>query len=152
IVRFGTPLLYRNDRNGRFTDVTGQAGLNRFGNTIAAIAFDYDNDSRVDLLFGHYFAPVDLINLKSPKVLPNDLDNAVNGGGVTLWHNLGHGVFEDVTAAAGMSKHTGWTLDVGHGDFDADGFEDVYVASDYGTDRVFFNNGNGTFTDATETA
>jgi hypothetical protein len=152
IVRFGMPVLYHNDHNGHFTDVTARSGLNRFGNTIAAIAFDYDNDSRLDLLLGHYFQPVDLLHLKSPHVLPNDLDNAVNGGGVTLWHNRGDGIFEDVTERAGLAKHTGWTLDVGHGDFDNDGFEDIYVAADYGTDRVFFNNGNGTFADATETA
>jgi hypothetical protein len=83
-------------------------------------------------------------------VLPNDLDNAINGGGVTLWHSLGGGRFEDATKKAGLANAMGWTLDVGHGDFDKDGFDDVYVAGDYGTDRVYFNNGNGTFTDTTE--
>src|ERR1700736_2813943 len=51
VVRFGTPILYHNDGNGHFTDVTARSHLNTFANTIAAIAFDYDNDGRLDLLF-----------------------------------------------------------------------------------------------------
>jgi hypothetical protein len=154
VIRFGTPLLYHNEHNGTFKDVTAQSGLTKFGNTIAAIAFDYDNDGRLDLLFGNYFKPQNLLDVKSiekdPHVLPNDLDNAVNGGGVTLWHGLGNGKWEDVTEKAGFGKHTGWTLDVGHGDFNNDGLQDIYLACDYGTDRIFFNNGDGTFRDATE--
>jgi hypothetical protein len=148
--RFGTPLLYHNERNGKFKDVTTTSGLTKFGNTVAAISFDYDNDSYLDLLFGNYFKPENLLDLKTPHVLPNDLDNAVNGGGVTLWRNTGKGSFVEVTEKAGFAHHTGWTLDVGHGDFNNDGWPDVYLACDYGTDRIFFNNGDGTFRDATE--
>jgi ASPIC and UnbV/FG-GAP-like repeat len=150
VARFGTPLLYRNEGNGTFKDVSAKSGMTTFGNTIAAIAFDYDRDGRLDVLLGNYFKPENLILLKSPNVLPNDLDNAVNGGGVTLWRNAGGGRFEDVTKQVGMANAMGWTLDVGHGDFDNDGHQDVYLAGDYGTDRVYFNNGDGTFTDTTE--
>jgi len=152
VVRFGTPILYHNERAAAFRDVSASSGLTTFGNTIAAMAFDYDNDGRLDLLFGNYFKPLNLLDLPDPHVLPNDLDNAVNGGGVTLWHSLGNGRFENVTAKAGFAGHTGWTLDVGHGDFDDDGDQDVYLANDYGTDRYFVNDGDGTFTDKTETA
>ena len=152
VARFGTPILYHNEHNGKFKDVTARSGLNKFANTIAVIAFDYDNDGRLDLLFGNYFKPVNLLDLKTSSVLPNDLDNAVNGGGVTLWHNDGNGAFSDVTAKAGLAKHTGWTLDLGHGDFNGDGKQDLYLACDYGTDRMFFNNGDGTFTEVTEKA
>ena len=150
VVRFGTPLLYHNEHDGTFKDVTAQSGLTKFGNTIAAIAFDYDNDGRLDLLFGNYFKPVNLLDLKDPHVLPNDLDNAVNGGGVTLWKGDGKGHFVDVTEKAGLSHHTGWTLDVGHGDFNNDGLQDIYLACDYGPDKLFFNNGDGTFRDSSE--
>ena len=152
IVRFGTPILYHNERNGTFKDVSESSGLNKFGNTIAAIAFDYDNDGNLDLLFGNYFKPVNLIKLPTRNVLPNDLDNAKNGGGVTLWRNTGKGSFVEVTMRAGFAGHTGWTLDVGHGDFNNDGFQDVYLANDYGTDRLYMNNGDGTFNDVTEKA
>jgi len=152
VVRFGTPIVYHNKRNGTFRDVRERAGLKKFGNTIAAVAFDYDNDGHLDLLFGDYFQPVNLLELKVNHVLPNDLDNAVNGGGVTLWHNNGNGTFSDVTKKAGLAGHTGWTLDVGHGDFNNDGRQDIYLACDYGTDRFFLNNGDGTFRDMTERA
>lgn len=152
VVRFGTPLLYHNERNGKFKDVSAKSGMTAFTNAIAAIAFDRDNDGDLDILLGNYFKPVNLIELKTPNVLPNDLDNAVNGGGVTLYDNIGKGVFVDITEKTGLAKQTGWTLDLGHGDFNNDGFQDVYVACDYGTDRLFFNSGNGSFREVTETA
>ncbi|MBI3935331.1 MAG: VCBS repeat-containing protein, partial [Acidobacteria bacterium] len=152
VARFGTPILYHNERNGTFRNVSAKSGLNKFGNTIAVIAFDYDRDGKLDLLLGNYFQPENLLDLKNPKVLPNDLDNAVNGGGVTLWRGNGDGTFAEVTQKAGLSEHTGWTLDVGHGDFNRDGYQDIYVASDYGTDRLYRNNSDGTFDDVTEKA
>ncbi len=152
VARFGTPLLYHNEKNGKFKNVTAGSGFNRFGNTIAVISFDYDKDGMLDVMFGDYFKPVSLINLTTTKVLPNDLDNAVNGGGVTLWHNDGNGKFSDVTSKAGFDKHTGWTLDLGHGDLNNDGWQDIYIAADYGTDRMYFNNGNGTFSEVTTKA
>jgi len=152
IARFGKPLLYHNNGDGTFRDVSPESGLDRFANTIAAVAFDYDGDGRLDVLFGNYFKPVNLTDLVTPHVLPNDLDQATNGGGVTLWRNVGNGRFVDVTLEAGLARHTGWTLDVGHGDFNNDGFQDIYLACDYGTDRVFMNDGRGHFRDVTEHA
>jgi ASPIC and UnbV/FG-GAP-like repeat len=152
IVRFGTPLLYHNEGNGTFKDVTARSGLNTFANSIAAIAFDYNQDGYLDILLGNYFQPVDLLELRTRHVLPTDLDNAANGGGVTLYHNHGDGTFTDVTEKAGLAAHRGWVLDVGHGDFLNDGRQHLYVACDYGTDRVYFNNGDGTFREATAKA
>jgi len=152
VARFGTPILYHNEGHGKFRDVTASSGLNKFGNTIAVIAFDYDNDGYLDLLFGNYFQPVNLLGLKDTHVLPNNLDGATNGGGVTLWHNTGRGTFEDVTDKAGLGKVTGWTLDVGHGDFTNNGLQDIYLACDFGTDHIFLNNGDGTFREVTEKA
>jgi len=156
VARFGTPILYHNEGNGKFRDVTAASGLNKFANTIAVIAFDYDNDGRLDLLFGNYFPPVNLIDLPTPHVLPNNLDAADNGGGVTLWRNVtppgsSDLRFVDVTEQAGLSKDTQWTLDVGHADLNNDGWQDLYLAGDYGTDHLFINQG-GTFRDVTKTA
>src|SRR6185436_1589656 len=91
VARFGTPLLYRNLGGGRFADATKGSGLDAFANTVAAVAFDYDRDGRLDLLFGNYFQPRNLLALDDRHVLPADFDNAKNGGGVTLWRNLGTG-------------------------------------------------------------
>jgi hypothetical protein len=163
VARFGTPILYRNEGAGadghyRFTDVSQAVGLTKFGNTVAVIAFDADNDGWLDLLLGNYFQPVNLLDLQTPHILPNNLDYADNGGGVTFWRNvpLAHGArgFVEMTAAAGFAHHTGWTLDLGHADLNNDGWQDVYIAGDYGTDRLFFNKGDGTgtFVEVTETA
>jgi hypothetical protein len=155
VARFGTPLLYRNRGDGSFEDATAGSGLDTFANTLAAIAFDYDRDGRLDLLLAHYFRAVDLLAepIADRRVLPDDLDQATNGGGVTLWRNVGVAAggfarFADVTREAGLAAHTGWTLDAGHGDFDDDGWPDLYLANDYGTDRLFWNRG-GRFVDGT---
>ncbi len=83
VARFGTPILYHNEHNGKFKDVSAGSGLNKFGNTISVVAFDYDNDGKLDLMFGNYFKPENLLDLKSPYVLPNDLNNGSNDGSGT---------------------------------------------------------------------
>jgi hypothetical protein len=153
VIRLGTPILYHNEGNGRFRDVTAASGLDRKpANTVAVIAFDYDNDGNLDLLFGNYQKAVDLFNMKDRHVLPNAIDHADNGGGVTLWRNLGNGTFADVTDKAGLGRITGWILAAGHADLDNDGWQDVYLAGDFGTDYLLLNNHNGTFRDVTAEA
>jgi hypothetical protein len=157
VVRFGRSILYRNRGDGSpgktatFEDVTEKAGLGAYANSIAAVAFDYDLDGDVDLFIGNYFAPVDLFDPDTPRFFPESFETAANGGGITLYRNDG-GRFVDVTAEAGLAHHTGWTLDLGHADLDGDGDDDLYVAADFGTDRLFLNRGDGTFEDVTEKA
>ena len=151
VVRFGHNTLYENLGNGKFKDVTKEAGLYRYANAIKAIAFDYDRDGQVDLFVGSYFQPIDIFKPDSPRFFPESFENANNGGGVTVYHNDGHGHFTDMTKKAGFAL-SGWTLDMGNGDADNDGFDDLYIACDFGTDRFFHNNGDGTFTDITEKA
>jgi enediyne biosynthesis protein E4 len=151
VVRFGHSQLFENLGNGRFADVTRRAGLDRYANAITAIAFDYDRDGHLDLLVGSYFQPVDVFDPGTPRFFPESFETANNGGGVTLYRNQGDGTFRDVTRQAGLAL-SGWTLDVGHGDADGDGDDDLYVACDFGTDRFFVNNGDGTFTDRTREA
>jgi hypothetical protein len=151
VVRFGHNLLFHNLGNGKFEDVTRKAGIYRQLNAITAIAFDYDRDGYVDLLIGSYFQPIDIFLPPQPYFFPESFETANNGGGLTLFHNNRNGTFTDVTDKAGL-KSSGWVLDVGHADADNDGDDDLYVANDYGTDRFYVNNGDGTFTDKTESA
>ncbi len=151
VVRFGQSVLYENAGRGRFRDVTAAAGLGRRANAITAVAFDYDRDGWLDLFVGCYFQPVDIFRPETPRFFPENFETAANGGGLIAYRNTGAGRFVDVTAAIGLAQ-SGWTLDLGHGDADNDGWDDLYVAADFGTDRYFVNNGNGTFSDRTESA
>ena len=151
IVRFGHNQLFENLGNGKFKDVSKRAGIDGYKNAITAIAFDYDHDGYLDLFVGSYFQPTNIFKPDTPRFFPESFETANNGGGVTVYHNNHNGTFTDVTEKVGL-KTSGWTLDIGHGDADNDGFDDVYVACDFGTDRFFHNNGNGTFSDITEKA
>jgi hypothetical protein len=151
VVRFGRSLLYENLGGGKFREVSAKAGITGYRNAITSVAFDYDRDGHLDLFVGGYFAPVNVFNPDTPRFFPESFETANNGGGLTLYRNNGNGTFTDVTARAGF-KLSGWTLDLGHADADNDGDDDLYVACDFGTDRFFVNNGNGTFTEITEKA
>jgi hypothetical protein len=152
VVRFGHSQLFENLGNGKFKDVTRQAGLDRYMNSITAIAFDYDHDGYLDLFVGNYFQPVNLFHPNTPRFFPESFETANNGGGVTVYHNNGDGTFTDVTRKIGLGGLGGWTLDLGHGDANNDGWDDLYIACDFGTDRFFVNNRDGTFSDRTATA
>jgi enediyne biosynthesis protein E4 len=93
--------LYRNDGNGKFTDVTEQAGVGGDGFSFAAIAADFDNDGLTDLLVTSY-------------------------GNVTLYRNKGDGTFEDVTVKAGLNVK-GWAIGATWLDYDRDGCIDLFV-------------------------
>jgi hypothetical protein len=151
VVRFGRSQLFENLGAAKFKDVTEAAGLGRYINAITAVAFDYDRDGDVDLFVGGYFQPTNLFKPDTPRFFPESFETANNGGGLHLFRNSGDGTFVEVTEKAGF-RLSGWTLDVGHADADGDGWDDLYVACDFGTDRFFRNNGDGTFADITEKA
>ena len=151
VVRFGHNQLFQNMGNGKFKDVTKTSGIDQYANAITAVAFDYDRDGDVDLFIGSYFQSVNVFNPETPRFFPESFEVANNGGGLVVFRNNGNSTFTDVSKEAGIVL-SGWTLDLGHADADNDGDEDLYVACDFGTDRFFINNGNGTFTDITETA
>ena len=162
VIRFGQNLLYENlaerftpgSGEVRFRDVTATSGMIRYLNSIAAIAFDYDLDGDLDLALANYFAPVNLFDPETPRFFPESFEEAENGGGVTLFRNEGlvdgRVRFSDATAEAGLGAFSGWSLDLGHADIDHDGDDDLYVAADFGTDRLFVNRGDGSFVDVTE--
>jgi len=98
--------------------------------------FDYDNDGYLDIFFVNSLT-VDL----------------VKSGGKTrsaLYHNNGDGTFTDVTDKAGLAD-VGWGMGVAVGDYNNDGFDDLFVTC-LGQNHLFRNNGNGTFTDVTKAA
>ena len=157
VARFGTPILYRNLGGGRFADVSAGERPRQVRQHHRRHRLRLRQRRPPRPAVRQLFPPINLIDLPTSHVLPNNLDDADNGGGVTLWHNEtapgGSAIrFVERTTAAGLGRHTGWTLDVGHADLDDDGFQDLYLADDYGTDRLFFNRGDGTFRDATEEA
>jgi len=156
VVRFGQSQLFRNQGGGRFRETTREAGLERRLNSITAVAFDADGDGWLDLVLGNYFGAVDLFSPETPRFFPESFESAQNGGGLTFYRNRGRDVsgrvtFAEATAAAGLVE-SGWTLDVGHGDADRDGDEDLYVACDFGSDRFLVNDGRGVFRDSTAAA
>ena len=97
--------------------------------------FDYNNDGKLDIFFA---------NGANLKTLRKDSPKYWN----RLFENDGHGHFTDVTEKAGLAG-TGYDTGVAIGDFDNDGYEDIFVAGVY-RDTLYHNNGNGTFTDVTE--
>jgi hypothetical protein len=150
VVRFGRSQLFENLGDGRFREVTESAGLTAYANAIAAIAFDYNRNGFLDLFIGCYFQPVNIFNPETPRFFPESFETANNGGGVIAYRNNGDGTFTDVTGAIGLSQ-SGWVLDIGHADANNNGWDDLFVAVDFGTDRYFVNEG-GRFVDRSESA
>ena len=140
---------------GNFVDITakshvvfnGQASythkkylIETMGSGVAL--FDYDNDGLLDIFF---------VN-GAPLTDPMDKEAVPQKTGPKYWNRLFHqkkdGTFEDVTEKAGL-QGIGYDMGVAVGDYDNDGYEDLYVTA-YGGNRLYHNNGNGTFTDVTE--
>jgi len=104
--------------------------------------FDYDNDGRLDIFV------VNGAHLSDPMVKGAIPQKAGPQDWNRLYHQKVDGTFEDVTEKAGL-QGIGYGMGVAVGDFDNDGFEDLYVTA-YGGNRLYHNNGDGTFTDVTE--
>ena len=125
----------------KFVEVTDNLGLPNKGASdfiVVAAAGDYNNDGYLDLYVGR--------ELDARKNLPTTLFYTRNAEGNTLLRNDGNFHFTDVTRQAGINE-TGITLGVAWGDYDNDGWQDIYIANDFGRDALLHNNGNGTFTD-----
>ena len=104
--------------------------------------FDYDNDGRLDIFF------VNGAPLADPTTLGTIPEKKSEKDWNRLYHQKKDGTFEDVTVRAGL-QGIGYGMGVAVGDYDNDGYEDLYVTA-YGGNRLYHNNGNGTFTDVTE--
>jgi len=116
----GADRLYRNNGDGTFTDIAVAAGTDANSNGAGIAWADYDNDGDLDLYFVDY------------------------GGVNQLYRNNGDGTFTDVATASGTGDG-GWGIGVAWGDYDDDGDLDLYLANDIGINRLYQNNGDGTF-------
>ncbi len=139
VYRYGYLALFHNIDGHHFEDVTEAAGLKRWVNCNSAIWIDYDHDGLLDLYVTAYFpSDVDLWHLKSTRIMHDSFEYATNGGANILYHNLGNGKFEDVTAKMGVGS-TRWTLAAAAADFNGDGWPDIYLANDYGPEELYIN-------------
>jgi enediyne biosynthesis protein E4 len=151
VSQVGRNILYHNNGDGTFTDVTEQAGVSVSSWSTSCAFFDYDGDGRLDLIVANYlkWSRETELNCYSRGGLP-DYCSPLNYKAPAmdaLFHNLGQGRFEDVTAAAGLDKAYGNGLGVVCADFNRDGRLDIYVANDAMPNQLWINQGNGKFAD-----
>jgi hypothetical protein len=126
-----------------FTRVTEQAGLPPWVNANTAIWFDYDGDGLLDLFIGGYYSEdIDLWHLTTTRIMPESFEYAKNGGRKYLFHNLGNGKFEEVSAKLGIDTRR-WALAASAADLRGTGHPDLFIANDYGVSELYFNDGNG---------
>jgi hypothetical protein len=151
VTGLGTNILYRNNRDGTFTDVTAEAGVAGGTWSMSAAFFDYDGDGRLDLVIANYVKWTPEIEMEcfSQGGLP-DYCSPLNYKAptmLTLYHNLGQGRFENVALKAGLDKAYGYGLGVVCADFNQDGRPDIFVANDATPNQLWINQGDGTFKD-----
>jgi len=153
ITNYGDGVLYHNDGNGTFTDVTAKAGvaMSRYPFKASACWIDVDNDGHLDLFVTHYFQWTfkensdDYCGQKKPgyrayctpdvfKPLPN-----------VLFRNNGDGTFTDISEKAGLNKSLGKGMGVSIADYDNDGRMDIFVTNDKMPNFLYHNEEQGTF-------
>ena len=150
----GPDHLFKNNGNGTFTDVTAKAGVSDPRWSTGASFFDYDRDGDLDLFVANYvdfdinhlpeFGQGQTCQYKSIPVQCGP--RGLKGAGDSLFRNNGDGTFTDVTKQAGVSDPDGfYGLGVLTGDFDGDGWPDIFVANDSTPNFHYRNNGDGTF-------
>lgn len=129
--------FYHNEGCGAFVDATAAAGIRPSRWSSMPIVADYDRDGFLDVY---------VVRMGDhEKTAPTPNWDARNGVPDSLYHNNGNGTFTDVTVAAGIHE-TGWGLAGAWGDYNNDGYPDLYVGNEFGTKSLYRNNGDGTFT------
>lgn len=150
VTALGGNRLFKGVGNGTFVDVTKKAGVGDSGFSTSALWFDYDKDGKLDLFVAHYVdwaTSKDLFCTLDGKRKSYCTPESYKGQSPTLYHNRGDGTFEDVTKGAGLHDNSSKGLGVAMLDVDGDGWMDLFVANDTQPNRLYRNNGNGTFTD-----
>jgi enediyne biosynthesis protein E4 len=156
VTAYGQSRLFHNNGNGTFTDVTQKAGLGGVKEFSTSAAWvDYDKDGKLDLVVGNYvqWSPeTDLYCTMDGKSKSYCTPESYKGTAVRLWHNngkdsTGNVTFIDVTQKAGLGEPTSKTLGVAVLDYDNDGWPDLLFSNDTQPNKLYRNNGNGTFTE-----
>jgi len=152
VTGYGHNVLYRNLGDCKFEDVTAKAGVQAGGFSTGAAWADYDRDGYLDLFVARY-VKTDVNHLPDParsfggyKGVLVELPDKMEGETDLLFRNRGDGTFEDVSEKAGVNnpkKLHG--MGVVWGDYDGDGWPDLYVTNDGGWSFLYHNLHNGTF-------
>ena len=148
VIGYGRSILYRNNGDGTFLDVTQAAGVSNAGNWGSSGAwFDYDKDGWLDLVVVNY---VDWSPGNNPACYQQEHraychPNKFHGQRPALFHNNHDGTFTDVSARSKIGSKTGNGLGVVCFDYDGDGWPDVFIANDSMPNYLYRNRGDGTF-------
>ena len=152
VLNVGPNVLLRNEGDGRFADVTSTAGVGHPGYGSSAAFLDYDLDGDLDLYALNYFHwsvenevecfnPLGQLDFCSPKAYRSPAMD-------TLYRNDGDGTFVDVSKAVGLDAGFGNGLGLAVGDYDGNGWLDVFVANDATLDQLWSNQEGRRFVDA----
>jgi hypothetical protein len=142
--------LYHNNGDGTFTDVTEASGIGTKPlDTLSVVAawFDYDNDGLLDLIVDNYTYWTPQTDLRCTMGGAEFYCDPRRYKSVPprLYHNLGHGKFEDVTEKSGLAKAPGKGMGISIADFNDDGWPDIFIANDTEPNSLFINKRDGTF-------
>jgi hypothetical protein len=150
VTGYPASMLFHNNRNGTFTDVSKQAGVVNADKWAAGAAwFDYDRDGLLDLVVTNYV----FLSLENPKKCEVNGTRsyceqvAYQGMPLTLFHNNGNGTFADASQASGLYKFIGRALGVVSADINDDGWPDLFISRDASPNLLLINQHNGTFRD-----
>jgi tetratricopeptide (TPR) repeat protein/peroxiredoxin len=146
VVRANGPVLFLNEGGGKFRQKNDafQFANPPQGTFTGAAAADYDRDGFLDV----YFCLYAYYQGTGQYKYPSPYHDAENGPPNFLMRNQSDGTFRDVTAAAGMNQNnTRYSFCCGWGDYNRDGWPDLYVVNDFGRKNLYHNHGDGTFTD-----
>ena len=150
VTQYGRSILYHNNGDGTYTDVTVKAGLGTPGWASSAVWFDYDNDGRLDLFVCHFVAwdkstPCGIAKDGKPHYCIPRIFPPTSSW---LFHNNGDGTFTDVSKESGIATSPGKAWGVVATDVNNDGRMDLFVANDTVANFLFINRGNGHFEEA----